>query len=595
MRWAVFGGALTLAAGGAGAAYWMAQTHEASLPPAPSTHVPASYRAYREGPGHVVHVRLEGIACKECHDVEHAFAPRGPSACAKCHAEQARIDHGLRARHASGLAGAAECNACHEFGPGTEERDWQCMRCHEEPQGRLAAVQFHASEACSTCHHPHADPAIEAMDCRSCHHENENHHPRRDGAAGQGAGADRAGAHAAGDPNCMTCHRGHDAAAEAASRCVTCHEKPHALVAGHDRCTTCHEPHAFAPSEARACRSCHEGQHVLAEAAVPAHRECTSCHEPHAVAQAGDAACKSCHASISPAHPNAAGKACTGCHTPHPAVARSSPSVPCTSCHDLQSQTTMTDSSRAPRPELAAAHDDRGAHGGRAPCTACHAPHAFAHPTQQQACADCHERELAATAQNSGHATCLGCHQGHPHDAELAARACTSCHAQIHPRQGHTDCTDCHEPHSGAPRTQAQTCARCHAAEQRSVAKVHGDCLSCHEPHQGTQRPAAQCATCHAEQMAQNHGRLAEGCLACHGIHADKGVRAAPQCTSCHAPAKLAGLHTQPAHQQCNKCHAGAHDSGPWSERETCLACHERQRDHVPEAQLCQGCHVFSQ
>ena len=56
----------------------------------------------------------------------------------------------------------------------------------------------------------------------------------------------------------------------------------------------------------------------------------------------------------------------------------------------------------------------------------------------------------------------------------------------------------------------------------------------------------------------------------------------------------LPGLHAEPAHRECGKCHQGAHDAGPFSSRATCISCHQKQRDHVPEAQLCQGCHVFA-
>jgi hypothetical protein len=86
---------------------------------------------------------------------------------------------------------------------------------------------------------------------------------------------------------------------------------------------------------------------------------------------------------------------------------------------------------------------------------------------------------------------------------------------------------------------------------------------------------------------------LAAGCTECHGIHSDKGVRATPSCTSCHEVKKLPGLHAAEAHQQCVKCHVDAHDTGPWSARATCIGCHKDKQDHVPEAQLCQGCHVF--
>jgi hypothetical protein len=168
-----------------------------------------------------------------------------------------------------------------------------------------------------------------------------------------------------------------------------------------------------------------------------------------------------------------------------------------------------------------------------------------------------------------------------------------SCHAKVQPRQEHAVCSSCHESHSGAPGTPAKTCGTCHVKQQKSAARAHADCLGCHTPHEGGKPPPSQCITCHAEQAVQNHGELAQGCGTCHGIHADQGVRAAPACTTCHQVAKLPGLHAQAQHQACNTCHESTHDTGPFSERATCVACHQAQKNHVPEAKLCQGCHVF--
>lgn len=583
VRTAILVGVTTAAVGAGALGLWVTRTRQQSLPPLPnaSARVPAAWRSFRDGPGHVVHVGQEGIACTECHDVDHGFAPRGTQVCAKCHVSQARIRHAVHDDVAGGPP-LADCLACHNFGPDKEEHAWDCIRCHEAPQGALAAVRFHAQEACGKCHHPHDEPAIDPLDCRSCHMSSENHHPLSTGAHAGGAGAgvhESAGSPASaidGNLNCLQCHSAHDAAEHAVDRCTECHDdKPHALFPeGHQTCTSCHQPHAFKQDQAAPCKSCHQSQHVLAETAVPAHRECTSCHDPHEVAKVGDATCRGCHQQVAPAHPAVEGQTCIACHTPHPKSPDASIANACTGCHTL-------------------AHDDHAAHAGHAECTSCHVPHTFAHPQQAQVCTTCHKEQIALTAQNKGHTDCLGCHQGHPHDAQLEPRACTDCHHDVHPREQHAQCLSCHEPHSGAKQSQAESCAQCHKKEQHTTAKVHGDCLTCHTPHQGGLPTSATCKECHATQAAQNHGDIAAGCTACHSVHNDKGVLATPACTTCHSPASLPGLHAQPQHQQCAKCHHDAHDQGPFSERATCLACHQQQRDHVPEAQLCQGCHVF--
>jgi hypothetical protein len=546
---------------------WAVRERERSAPPPPVSRVPDKWHQFREGEGHVVHVAQQGIACEKCHEPGPTFASPSLQKCASCHASESTIRHAMHASTAQATVGVADCTACHSFGPGAESETWHCIRCHETQQGRLTAVRAGTHDDCSLCHRPHGDPAIDPAPCTQCHRASENTH---------------AGVSSKASNNCLICHEVHGSPAIANERCTSCHDdKPHALFAqGHEQCTTCHTPHAFGKDEVKPCRSCHAGQHVLAESTVTAHAQCTSCHEPHAPQSASDATCRGCHTAVAPKHPETNGHACTGCHAPHPAQASMPVAATCTSCHS-------------------ALGDDHAAHAGKAACTDCHAPHAFAQPTQNTACAHCHADKLAATAgaPHGGHANCMACHQGHPHDAQLAPLACTHCHANVHPREQHAQCTTCHEPHSGTPLALELSCKNCHAREFVSVAPIekHRDCLTCHTPHEGGQHPAAQCTQCHAEQAAQNHGKLAGGCTSCHDIHAAQGPLATKTCTSCHAVAKLPGLHDNPNHQACTKCHDGAHDPGPWSERATCIACHADRVNHVPEAKLCQGCHVFSQ
>ncbi len=563
--------------------FWAVGAWKQTRPPVPVSTVPASWREFRDAPGHQVHVAREGIACAKCHDVTGPFRAPSPRVCVPCHEQRAGMRHGLHAARIEQLVGIADCTSCHNFGPTHEDRVWACIRCHEEPQGQLAPVVFHATEACGKCHKPHDEPGVVPIACVSCHAEAANTHAHK----------------ASDDPaNCLTCHAAHGSAKLAVQRCQTCHEdKPHALFpGGHEQCTSCHAAHGFGRSEVKPCRSCHESQHVLAESQVKAHRECTSCHDPHAVAKVDDAKCETCHASVMPSHPKTEALAaslaksptattslpktgshdCIGCHTPHSPRVDMPLANPCTQCH------------------ASVAGSDSAAHGGHAPCLACHKPHAFAHPEQPAVCTSCHKLQLTETALNKGHVRCLGCHQGQLHAAALPPVACASCHANVHPRQEHTQCLSCHEPHSGKPRPQSQTCATCHAREQASVVKVHKECLACHTSHEGGKLPAAQCVSCHQKKAAENHGKLAGGCISCHSIHGEQGLRSIPACTTCHKPAELPGLHAIDAHhQQCTQCHHDAHNPGPFSDRATCLACHADKKDHVPEAQLCQGCHVF--
>src|SRR5690606_33344583 len=94
---------------------------------------------------------------------EEIDRPR-PSACASCHTREAQIDHAIeQAREKLGSASPADCSQCHAFVPqeGFESSPaqapdaWDCMRCHEGPQGDTPAVAIHAQSTCDTCHRPH--------------------------------------------------------------------------------------------------------------------------------------------------------------------------------------------------------------------------------------------------------------------------------------------------------------------------------------------------------------------------------------------------------------------------------------------------------
>ena len=60
-----------------------------------------------------------------------------------------------------------------------------------------------------------------------------------------------------------------------------------------------------------------------------------------------------------------------------------------------------------------------------------------------------------------------------------------------------------------------------------------------------------------------------------------------------HFSAALPALHQISAHGDCRGCHVTPH-APPRVERSFCTAtCHVDRRDHQPQAQVCNGCHVF--
>ena len=557
--------ALALSVGAAFAARWAFRTREASLPPLPKSAVPTAWHDYRNAPGHVVHVDREGIACNKCHVTENGFQPPSMQVCATCHEARASIRHAVSILPPGQITSLADCMACHGFGPEQRERRETCIRCHELQQGRLSPITQHAQADCTTCHKPHRAASTQPADCLSCHQTSQNHHGKDPADSAR---------------NCMSCHQAHQPAVGATDRCTACHDKPHALSPqAHASCTGCHKPHSFERAEVSACRSCHQKQHVLGEQRSAAHADCKSCHDPHAPTAVSESTCMSCHTSIALTHPAQAGRTCLGCHRVHDTGGPLPSAQPCTGCHQQ-------------------AHVDRGPtgpHAGHAACTDCHKPHAFAHPATPGNCSSCHAAQLSATSVNRGHAAaaCKGCHAGDVHAAENPANPCVSCHMQVHTRVEHAECTSCHEPHSGAPSSVDVSCKKCHDAAQHALAPAHSACLTCHTPHAGTRPAEQQCTHCHSVKAQQNHAQLKGGCISCHTLHTPNSALSTPACTSCHEPSRLPGLHRTAAHAECNKCHSGAHAQGPFSARATCVSCHAAQQNHVPEARLCQGCHVF--
>jgi hypothetical protein len=526
--------ACLLVAAGLGVKHFLAK--EPGPPPEAPVIVPARWAELRTSPGHMGHVGKQGIECKSCHDYEkEGFKNPGIAPCARCHATETTVAH-----HGSATL-PTDCLTCHVFAP--DQKAPTCISCHAAGPGLvglagfdrldagapIAPITTHATTECSTCHNPHRQPSGVSQACATCHEERAPSHAAHAGSNG-----------------CADCHAPHTPAAAALTVCASCHSKPAGpKPAGHESCLTCHSPHEFTADRATVCANCHGAKPTLAATTVPAHALCTSCHTPHDPGAAASS-CTTCHANIQVSHGTK--DACVNCHEAHPtdhALAATTKVNACTSCHANMART------------------DTGAHAGGVACTSCHKEHDFDPPRNDLAlCSGCHTKQATLTATNPGHKACDSCHGGNAH----------------------------------APIAKPTTCGSCHKVEQSTAPKGHQLCENCHEPHSGQHLAAATCESCHENKTKGPHHAVAGGCATCHRPHGSAtvslGPAAPPACSTCHNVKELPALHTIPAHSACATCHS-SHD-GPRSDRTTCTgSCHADRRTHQPQAQVCDGCHVF--
>jgi hypothetical protein len=437
--------------------------------------------------------------------------------------------------------GAEVCGGCHakeaavmhKGGPGAEAT--LCTSCHAFKPKAPAAT-------CIGCHaktHGGFGAVVQhaTTDCAKCHRVHGS--PSIVAADCKSCHEERAAVHGghAESAGCADCHRGHSPAAAALTLCSSCHTQPAGpRPAGHDSCIGCHRPHDFVAGGERACIGCHGEKATLVATQVSAHAVCTSCHAPHDPANAASS-CATCHANIQVAHGK--GGDCITCHVPHAQEPRPA-ALECTSCHGRVTAF------------------ETGAHAGGIVCEACHKPHGFGDLDAKTICQSCHEREIGLVASNAGHRDCQACH-----GSALA-----------------------HAPAAAPP------CGTCHAQEQTTVPAGHRPCQDCHDHHAGGPTPA--CASCHQNKAGGPHQAVAGGCETCHRPHGPGGTAAPPSCITCHARTSLPALHAAPGHADCATCHVSSHDD-PRDDRATCTAghCHGDRRNHQPQAQVCNGCHVF--
>jgi len=541
----------------------------------PGLTVGASWQQARGLPGHRVHVLEEAVPCRACHDLDaESIDEPTVEACRTCHAEQVDHAHG---RREGAPTEASTCTTCHVFA-GASAADapqaWDCMPCHAEAQGPVAAVSVHARSTCDSCHEPHGEEPARPQECTSCHDGFPHTHQ---------------GTQPTTSEVCSGCHQQlHAAARFAGESCPSCHgEGDHAIPAtatfegGHDDCTTCHRPHDRGAENAPgaktgamtavSCSTCHAAMPVLGGGRLAAHADCKNCHAPHAPKSGVSRACVSCHQGASTDHPQAAaGAVCATCHAPHPPSGQKSPARDCSHCH----------------------HDaatDLSFHGKTA-CEGCHTPHQFKlTASSTDVCSRCHSATVAAATVRKGHAKCDGCHSGLPHRPATLAAACSSCHQGPTRalRKEHGTCRGCHEPHGGVV---VKNCDGCHATVAKTAPAGHRACASCHDPHAGSLKKKA-CTSCHGGIASSTHGGLKGGCDGCHAPHGPKALTSAPACTSCHQ--QRSGLHRIKSHGTCSDCHASMHRAAVPTGRGACEGCHENMKDHNPDSPRCTGCHLF--
>jgi predicted CXXCH cytochrome family protein len=457
------------------------------------------------GSTHPALARVDGSLCVNCHDDLLEGAVTHPPA-------------------------AEDCTSCHDVVVGETETEVSlaaaepdlCVLCHDDLSG-AAGAELQAShppvtDACTTCHDPHAAEYERLL---------------------VGTSAEL----------CGTCHdtgdlaETHDGQVTGGTRCVSCHlphgsDHPKMLRAGNlhrpfadGSCNGCHrQPFGdrlrLRARGERLCQACHgefepqEKEGVIHEAlqGKGGRAGCLQCHDPHLSARGGLLAadggelCGSCHPVIVDAATSASGHAaaaddCLTCHLPHvsdhPTLLTDSASSLCTMCHDPDDA------------DLTGSH--LGAAMDRLRCTGCHDPHGTGnesllatnvHAPLSEGCDTCHEGSAGELMEDGESALCLICHE----EVGLSAAEASAPHAAMEIGR----CADCHNPHASAEDHLVALpgggeCLQCHDEQGPGENEVaHGiiplaGCRACHEPHGGDREKLLRapieelCLGCHRE------------------------------------------------------------------------------------------------
>ena len=246
-------------------------------------------------------------ACLDCH-ADDTFT-NTPTTCYGCHAEDDAHD---------GRSGN-ECGNCHS------PLGWDDTSFDHNRDTRFLLDGRHAEQECGACHSedPFGDQL--AMECITCHREDDNH----DGHFGEQCDSCHA---SSGWPEVQFDHAidtGHALnGAHADVECIACHVEPIfdvALIG--TNCLDCHvEDNAHDGSLGTTCTDCHNEStweddvffdHGLTRFPLLGRheeRECSDCHDSHVFRDAPEQ-CVDCHRE-NDAHNGRFGESCALCHNP---------------------------------------------------------------------------------------------------------------------------------------------------------------------------------------------------------------------------------------------------------------------------------------
>ncbi|HXF96100.1 MAG TPA: multiheme c-type cytochrome [Gemmatimonadales bacterium] len=452
-----------------------------------------------------------------------------------------------------------------EIGPHAKVPNAVCAKCHVT--GEKEVWQRIASTAGHRTHLESREPALQGVQCVTCHGVEVHRFAPLDRTCGQ------AGCH---DQSRIALGK---MAGQTALHCTTCHRFTADLpaLAGRDSALGALRPGA------QQCFGCHEMRQRLAgmemDPARDAHRgSCGMCHNPHRQESpaAARATCTQagCHADwrtepfhIGESHRRAAPQ-CITCHLPHQAQVDASD---CAGCHRAVNERTGRrlpvpfDTTRALRPVSWGHGPAPGRAKGKGdaplpddPPPRLAPPDTFSH-TRHQAL------------------SCITCHaipQGGRRLTFERPRGCQICH---HQRPEASNCGACHQAaqRAAARDVAVRVIVRGHAPRDRPVPFRHTTheaprCVVCHTtPVTLAVDPAVSCRSCHAE-----HHAAGRNCGACHGGADPRAAHAVlpethVRCDRCHAPAVVSLL--TPDRRFCETCHGSRERH--YADRE-CTVCH---------------------